>query len=122
MLHRTDFTGWTASKEFAAAGFNICMRRSQMWEVASYVRNNKEFRGLATDLLDLSPHDMVMAALAAGEASSVRAALRKKKVDVRLKRVLRSMEIAQRNVEGSEAERDVLRFQFGALRLWTGCS
>ena len=32
------------------------------------------------------------------------------------------MEIALRRVEGSEAERDVLRFKFGALRLWTGCS
>jgi len=32
------------------------------------------------------------------------------------------MEIALRNVEGSESERDVLRFKFSALRLWTGCS
>ena len=72
--------------------------------------------------MDLAPRDMVAAALAAGEASSIRHALKKKNIDVRVKNVLRSMEIAIRNVEGSEGERDVLRFKFGALRLWSGCS
>ena len=122
LLQRADFAGWAASKEFAAAGYNICVRRAQMCEVASYVRTSKEFRALTPDLLELSPHDMVVAALAAGEATSIRRALQKRSVDVRVKRVLRSMEVALRRVEGSEAERDVLRFKFGALRLWTGCS
>ena len=122
LMQRADFVGWAASKEFAAAGHNICVRRAQMWEVASYVRNSKEFCSLMPDLLDLSPHDMVLAALAAGEATSIRDSLRKKNLDVRLKKVLRPMVIALRRVEGSEAEREVLRFKFGALRLWTGCS
>ena len=78
LLQRADFAGWAASKEFAAAGYNICVRRAQMWEVASYVRSSKEFRALTPDLLDLSPHDMVVAALAAGEATSIRHALQKK--------------------------------------------
>ena len=65
---------------------------------------------------------MVVAAPAAGEATSIRYAPQMRNVDVRVKRVLRSMEVALRRVEGSEAERDVLRFKFGALRLWTGCS
>ena len=56
-----------------------------------------------------------------GEATFIRYALQKKDVDVRVERVLRSMEVALRCVEGSEAEGDVLRFKFGALRLWTGC-
>ena len=93
-----------------------------MLEVCSYVRNSKEFRQISPDLIDLAPRDMVAAALAAGEASSIRDALRKKNIDVRVKNVLRSMEIAMRNVEGSESERDVLRFKFGALRLWSGSS
>ena len=38
-------------------------------------------------------------------------------VDVRVKRVLRSMEVALRRVEGSQAEQDVLRVRLGALRL-----
>ena len=78
LLQRADFAGWATSTEFAAAGYNICVRRAQMWEVASYVRSSKEFRALTSDLLDLSPHDMVVAALAAGEAPSSRHALQKK--------------------------------------------
>ena len=64
---------------------------------------------------------MVVAAPAAGEATSIRYAPQMRNVDVRVKRVLRSMEVALRRVEGSEAERDVLRVRLGALRLWTGC-
>ena len=93
-----------------------------MLEVASYVRNNKGFRRVMPELLDLSPKDMVMAALAAGEASSIRNALRQKNIGTRVKKVLRSMQVALRNVEGTESEREVLRFKLGALRLWTGCS
>ena len=79
------------SKSFAAAGFSICLRREQMQEVASYVRNSKEFRHISPDLMDLAPRDMVAAALAAGGASSIRNALKKKNIDVRVKNVLRSM-------------------------------
>ena len=60
---------------------------------------------------------MVVAVLAAGEATSIRYALQMKNVDVRVKRVLRSMEVALRRVEGSQAEQDVLRVRLGALRL-----
>ena len=56
-----------------------------------------------------------------GEATFIRYVLQKKDVDVRVERVLRSMEVALRCVEGSEAKGDALRFRFGALRLWTGC-
>ena len=40
---------------------------------------------------------MVAAALAAGEATSIRNALKKKSIDVRVKNVLRIMEIALRS-------------------------
>ena len=32
------------------------------------------------------------------------------------------MQVSLRSVEGSEAEKEVLRFKFSALRLWSGCS
>ena len=60
---------------------------------------------------------MVVAAPAAGEATSIRYAPQMRNVDVRVKRVLRSMEVALRRVEGSQAEQDVLRVRLGALRL-----
>ena len=72
---------------------------------------------MVADLLDMSPKDMVMAALAAGEASSIRNALRQKNKDTRLKNALRSMQLALRNVEGTESDQEMLRFELGALRL-----
>ena len=60
--------------------------------------------------------------MSGGDCASNRASLRKKHIDVRVKRVLRSMQIAMRDVEGSEAERDTLRHKFLALRVWSGCS
>ena len=33
LLQRADFFGWKQSKEFAAAAYNICLRREQMWAV-----------------------------------------------------------------------------------------
>ena len=122
LMDRIDFIGWSASKEFAAAGYNLCLRRSQMLQVCNYCRSNSMFLKVVPDLLELSPKDMVMAAVASGEASSIRAALRSKNIDTRVKKVLRTMHLAQSKVEGSEAEREVLRFKMGALRLWTGCS
>ena len=32
LLQRVDFLGWAMSKSFAAAGYNINLRRQQMWE------------------------------------------------------------------------------------------
>ena len=121
-MHRADFYGWAASKEFAATAYNISLRRAQMWAVCSYVRSNKGFNSVMQDLQSLSPKDFVMSALAAGECSSIRAALRKKNVDTKVKTVLQSMQFVLRTVEGSESERDLFRFKFAALRLWNGCS
>ena len=100
LLRRAAFAGWPASEEFAAAGYNICVRRAWMCEVASYVRTSKEFRVPTPDLLELSPRDIVVAALAAGEATSIRHALQRSNVDVRVEKVLRSMEVALRRVRG----------------------
>ena len=104
------------------ANLNNANLREQMRAVALYVRTSTAFGSIYPELLELSPKDMVASALAAGDCESIRAALRKKNVDVRVKSVLRSMEIATRGVEGSESERNILRYKFGALRVWSGCS
>ena len=69
------------SKEFAAAGFNICMRRQQMLQVSMYVRSNDVFNNFAQDFLDLSPEDFVAAATASSDVPSIRQALQKKKAE-----------------------------------------
>ena len=74
------------------------------------------------DMSKLTATGLVAHALASGDASSVRAALKKKGLDKSIESALRTMQIAQRNVRGSEAEKDNLLPKFLALRTWSGCS
>jgi hypothetical protein len=123
LMQRADFVGWAKSKEFATACMNIALRRKQMWAVYRYCANNKQFETHLKPLLEnISAPDFMKAALAAGDCDSIRTALRKKKIDVKVKDLLRSMDIALRGVEGTEAERELFRLKFGAMRIWNGCS
>jgi len=65
--------------------------------------------------LDRGRADVVM-------VSSVREQLKKKGLIKPLEVAFRKMQIVQRNVRGSETERDVLLPKFFALRLWSGCA
>lgn len=123
LMQRHDFPGWATSKEFAASAMNIAIRRAQMWAVYRYcAKPNGPFNALRPLLLELKPDEFLKAALYAGECATVRDALRKKNIDVKVKNALRSMDIAMRGVEGTEAERELFRLKFGALRIWNGCS
>ena len=122
LLQRVDYLGWAASKEFAAAAMNISVRRAQMWNVSRYINTSVHFQRSYRDLAALSPHDFVASALAAGDCHSIRAALRKKGVVYKVKEVLRCINFALQEVEGSESERELFRLKFGAMRVWNGCT
>ncbi len=53
LLQRADRIGWVSSKELAAAVYNICVRRAQMLELCSYLRNRNEFRHITPHVLEL---------------------------------------------------------------------
>jgi len=74
------------------------------------------------DMEKLSATNLVANLLASGEVSSIRSALRKKGLDKPIETAFRKMQIIQRNVRGSEAEKDNLLPKFSAMRLWSGCS
>ena len=122
LLKRADFAGWAMCKEFAACTFNVLLRRSQMYALHTYVNTSPNFAITAQALEGLTPMDWIASALAAGECYSTLEALRKKGVSASVKRVLRGIDVAMRDVEGSEAERRTFRYQFVAMRLWGGCS
>ena len=117
-----DFAGWAASKEFAATVQNIFVRRKQMYSVHRHLVNSKHADKILDTLQTIDPGDFVRSALAAGDCESIRQALRKKNVDTNVKDILKNMEIALRGVEGSDSERDIFRFKFISLHLWSGCS
>ena len=73
-------------------------------------------------LVEVTSQDLVAAALASGECNSARQLLRKQNLDNTVKTVLRRMEIVQRRVDGSDAERSSCRFKVVALRVWNGFS
>ena len=52
----------------------------------------------------------------------MRDALKKKNLEFPVRKALEQMQVLQRRVRGSEAEKDNLLPKFTALRLWSGCS
>ena len=122
LIKRMDFSGWMNSKEFAATVRNIVLRRAQMWNVHKYLIQSKHAEQIRASLQTIDPADFVRSALAAGDCHSIRQALCKKNVSTVVKDLLKSMDVVLRGVEGSESERDMFRFKFVALHLWSGCS
>jgi hypothetical protein len=72
--------------------------------------------------MSLTAADMIAAASASGDCNSVCIFMRKEGVEIKVKTILKRMDIALRDVEGSEAERAGFRHKFSALRIWNGCS
>ena len=70
------------------------------------------------DMEGLSAAGLVARALASGEVNSIRKALREKGLEKPILTALRKMQIIQRNVRGSDAEKDNLMPKFFAMRLW----
>ena len=60
------------------------------------------------------------AAMTSGSCDSVRSALRRKDLDGKVQLALRNLERTQRQVRGSESEKDALRPRFTALQVWGG--
>ena len=109
MIERVGFRGWALSKEFAGTVHNIVLRREQMYQVHRYVSTSDVWKRISPSLCDLEPRDFIASALAAGDCESIRGALRKKDVDTKVKTLLKSMQVAVRDVRGSESEIDVFR-------------
>ena len=120
LVQRADFRGWRTNIDFVACLYNILLRREQLRAIAAEVRYNPLFTQEADVLKEVTRKDLVAAALASGECNSVRQLLRKENLDNKVKTALRRMEIVQRRVEGSDAERSSCRYKFVAMRVWNG--
>ena len=106
--------------EFVASVYKVFLPKDQIAAVEAYMRGVSESDSAA--LRALQAEQLVANALASGEVNSVRAALRKKNVELPVRKALQQIQLSQRRVRGSEAEKDDLLPMFGALRLWSGCS
>ena len=123
LLQRADFRGWRMQCEFVARLYNVLLRRSQLRAVHAVVVQRPQLDSAdVAALQELTQHDLVAEAMASGECDSVRAVLRRKGLDAKLRRAMKTIELVQRQVRGSEAEKSSLRFRFVAMRVWGGCS
>ena len=120
LLTRGDFGLWRLDVEFVASLYNIFLRRDQISAVEACVRSNQLTRGEQCELESLTATGLVAHALSSGDVNSVRDALRRKNLDVPIRNALRQMQIVQRNVRGSESEKDNLMSKFTAIRIWSG--
>ena len=74
------------------------------------------------ELKGVTSASLAAAASSSGEVESVRKILQKKNLEQPLKTAFRKMQIIQRNVRGSESQKDNMMPRFFGLRLWSGCS
>jgi len=122
LLTRADFHLWQTDVELVATMYNVFLRRDQVNAVEASVRSTRFSQTQLADLQGITATGLVASALSSGDVNSVREMLKKKNLDVPVQAAFRSMQIIQRNVRGSEAERDNLIPKFLALRVWSGCS
>ena len=93
-----------------------------MAAVEASVRNNKLTASAMSEVQKITATSLVAQAMSSGDANSIRDLLKKKGLQAPIENALRSMQIIQRNVRGSESEKDSLMPKFTALRIWSGCS
>ena len=122
LLTRADVRIWAQDVEFVATLYNLLLRREQVHAVEANVKSSELTKGNMNDIAKLTATGLVSYALSSGDANSVRDLLRRKNLEVPLEKTFRAMQITQRSVRGSEAEKDNLLPRFAAMRLWSGCS
>ena len=122
LLDRVDFRGWATSKVFMACMYKIFLRREQYGAIKATILYNPLFKKHTRVLAELQAKHVLQAAVAAGEAASIRDLLRNAGVEDDLKTILRMLQVVLRRVPGTDSERSSLRFKFTALRLWSGLS
>ena len=122
LLTRADFPLWRQDVEFVSSVYNVHLRRAQVHAVEVSTQQANFTAQQKSDMAGLTAHGLVASALASGEVNSVREALKRKNLEKPVEVALQKMQITQRKVRGSEAEKDNLVPKFFALRLWSGCS
>ena len=122
LMTRADSSLWRQDVEFVASLYNIQLRRDQIYAVEACMKDQTFSAEQKAELEKLTGPSLVANALASGDVQSVREELRKKDLEKPIETAFRKMQIIQRNVRGSEGEKDNLMPKFFALRLWSGCS
>ena len=122
LLSRADFPLWRQDVEFVASVYNVQLRREQVHAVEMGIKSTSFTVQQKSDMDGLTAQNLVANAIASGDVNSVRDVLKKKNLDKAVQVALQKMQVIQRNVRGSEAEKDNLLPKFFGLRLWSGCS
>ena len=122
LLMRADFALWGLDVEFVASLYNVFLRRDQVSAVEALYKSSRLSAQNQIDLQKVTAASLVSHALSSGDVNSVKDLLKRKNLDAPLRNTFRQMQILQRKVRGSEAEKDDILPKFMALRLWSGCS
>ena len=116
LVTRVDNRRWRRSHEFVASLYNVRLRRSQIRAVKLFI--DTQGPRVEQVLAEITSGHIVAEALNSGECDTLRDVLNKKKLSAKLETMVHSMMTVQRNVRGSEAEKQSLRYKFSALRIW----
>ena len=121
LLTRGDFSLWRLDVEFVASLYNVFLRRDQISAVEASMKGSLSHANV-NKIQKVTASGLVAHALSSGDVNSVRSLLKQKNLHGPLKQTFQRMQIIQRSVRGSEAEKDSIMPKFFGLRLWSGCS
>ena len=108
LLMRADSRLWSQDVEFVACLYNIQLRKEQVKAVEVCYRKLQMSENEIQELAALTSTGLVATALSSGDVESVRSVLRKKNLEKPVERAFLAMRVVQRQVRGSEAEKDNL--------------
>ena len=120
LLTRADCSLWRRDVEFVASLYNIFLRRDQVSGVEATLRTLDA--GEMQQIQSLTADGLVRHALSSGDVNSVTTLLKKKGLELPVRVAFQKIQVSQRRVRGSEAEKDNIYPKFFAMRLWSGCS
>ena len=120
LLTRADCSLWRKDVEFVASVYNIFLRRDQVSAVEATMRTLDS--GEMQQIQALTAEGLWRHALSCGDINDVRTLLKRKKLELPIQTAFQKIQVSQRRVRGSEAEKDNIVPKFFALRLWSGCS
>ena len=106
LLTRADFALWRLDVEFIASLYNLFLRRDQIGAVEACVKRAKHSNLDLEELQKVTATNLVTHALSSGDVNSVRDLLKRKNLDGPLRNTFQHMQLIQRGVRGSEAEKD----------------
>ena len=121
LLMRHSHKRFRLNPEFIACASNVFLRREQQRALNILVKKHW-FQTTADHLANLKVEDSFFAATTLGQSKSVKQTLCSEQIPEAVKLLVKHLDLSQRSVPYTTANRRAFRWKFAGLRIWDGSS